>query len=67
MSVELYGLTFFAQTLGGNWNPKKLSVYYSRGKLPIPTACAGLNGTRPLWTKEQIDKFYKIVGKQNKL
>lgn len=57
MAAELYGLTEFAKRLGKNSDPHKLSVYYRRGKLPEPSAFAGINRARPLWTEEQIEKF----------
>lgn len=63
MSVRLCGLTSFAHALGGTWDVKKLSVYYRRGKLPQPIAYAGENGTRPLWTMEQIVRFKKKIEK----
>lgn len=57
MAVKLYGLTEFARLLGDKYDPRKLSVYYRRGKLPEPSAFAGTNGARPLWTKMQIEKY----------
>ena len=39
------------------WSRQKVSVYYSRGKLPEPYAKIG--GQRPVWTREQIEKWMK--------
>ena len=60
MTTELYGLTKFARELGINVDRRKLSVYYHRGKLPKPVAFAGVNGRRPLWSKDQIKQYKKI-------
>lgn len=49
--------------LEGNWDARKMSVYYSRGKLPEPFAIAG---KRPFWTLEQIDKFKDSLAKEEK-
>lgn len=59
MSAKLYGLTEFAKLLGSHLNCRKMSVYYSRGKLPEPIAFSGSNQSRPLWTRDQIQQYIK--------
>lgn len=60
MSIQIYGLTEFGELLGENWSTQKMSVYYSRGKLPEPFAIAG---KRPFWTIEQIEEFKMKIKK----
>lgn len=60
--LKLYGLTEFAEELGGKWNRKSMQVYYKRGKLPDPFAMVGIH---PLWTIEQIEE-YKAELKEEK-
>jgi len=50
--IKLFGQSEFASEL--NWDERKLRVYYQRGKLPEPYAKAG---SRPLWTREQVQEF----------
>jgi hypothetical protein len=52
--IILYGLTEFAEELGGKWNRKSMQVYYKRGKLPEPFAMVGIH---PLWTIDQIEEY----------
>ena len=40
------------------WGRRKTSVYYSRGKLPVPFALIG--GKRPVWKKEQIEIWVNL-------
>jgi hypothetical protein len=53
MPIRIYGLTEFAVQIPG-MDRKKMSVYYSREKLPEPFAVAG---DRPFWTIEQINEY----------
>ena len=53
--VDLLGTKEVGDILG--WSRQKVSVYYSRGKLPEPYATIG--GKRPVWTREQIEKWMK--------
>lgn len=46
----LYGISEFGDMVG--WPRNKVSVYFSRGKLPEPATYAN---SRPLWIKEQIE------------
>jgi hypothetical protein len=59
--IKIYGLTEFAAEIGGTMDRKKMSVLYSRGKLPEPFAIAG---DRPFWIIDQIE-WYK--GEQRNL
>jgi len=52
-SKELLGLKEAGELIG--WDIRKMSVYYSRGKLPVPYALVG--GRRPAWKKEQIENW----------
>lgn len=59
MPKTLLGTKEVGDVLG--WSRQKVSVYYSRGKLPEPYALAG---SRPLWTRTQIDKW--MEGRETK-
>ena len=53
MNAELIGLKEVGDILG--WSRQKVSVYYSRNKLPEPYTLVG--GKRPVWTREQIEEW----------
>ena len=56
--IDLLGTKEVGDLLG--WSRQKVSVYYSRGKLPEPFALIG--GKRPVWTREQIEEW---AGRKN--
>ena len=53
MLKHLLGTKEVGDILG--WSRQKVSVYVKRGKLPEPYALIG--GKRPVWTREQIEKW----------
>lgn len=57
MPKKLYGVTEFAKEM--KTTRQAIHRDYKRGKLPAPATFAG---TRPFWTKEQIEEYKKQVG-----
>jgi len=53
----LYGIKEFGDMI--DWSRQKTAVYYQRGKLPEPHALVG--GKRPVWTREQIEKWKEEI------
>ena len=53
---DLLGIKEVGDILG--WSRQKVSVYYSRGKLPEPYTLVG--GKRPVWEREKIIDFFGI-------
>lgn len=50
----LLGITEAAELMGDNWDRRKLSVYFGRGKFIDPSI---IIGSRPFWTLQRVEEF----------
>ena len=58
----LCGTTEVGDLVG--WSRQKVNIYYARGKLPKPYTLVG--GKRPVWTREQIEKWKEAQGNESR-
>lgn len=56
--MKYYGITELAKALG--WNTQKAHLYYKRKKFLEPAAQVG---SRPLWTKKQVESMASLWGR----
>jgi hypothetical protein len=56
--MKYYGITELAKEL--NWSVQKAHAYYSREKFLEPVARVG---SRPLWSKKQVEQMVSTWGR----